>query len=54
MSRADLANYLGLSIETVSRTLGKLQCDGMIVVHGRQVKLIQLEQLKTIAGLGLN
>jgi CRP/FNR family nitrogen fixation transcriptional regulator len=30
MSRQDMADYLGLTIETVSRTLTQLQADGMI------------------------
>jgi CRP/FNR family nitrogen fixation transcriptional regulator len=32
MSRQDMADYLGLTIETVSRTLTQLQADGMIEI----------------------
>jgi CRP/FNR family nitrogen fixation transcriptional regulator len=32
MSRQDIADYLGLTIETVSRTMTQLQDDGMIVL----------------------
>ena len=32
MSRQDMADYLGLTIETVSRTLTQLQVDGMIYI----------------------
>jgi CRP/FNR family nitrogen fixation transcriptional regulator len=32
MSRQDMADYLGLTIETVSRTLTQLQADGMIYI----------------------
>jgi CRP/FNR family nitrogen fixation transcriptional regulator len=32
MSRQDMADYLGLTIETVSRTLTQLQTDGMISI----------------------
>jgi CRP/FNR family nitrogen fixation transcriptional regulator len=32
MSRQDMADYLGLTIETVSRTLTQLQADGVIEI----------------------
>lgn len=41
MSRIDIANYLGLALETVSRGFTRLQEDGLIDVHGRQVTLIE-------------
>jgi CRP/FNR family nitrogen fixation transcriptional regulator len=34
MSRQDMADYLGLTIETISRTLGKLQADGVVEFMG--------------------
>jgi CRP/FNR family nitrogen fixation transcriptional regulator len=34
MSRQDIADYLGLTIETVSRTMTQLQEDGLIELHG--------------------
>lgn len=40
MSREDIASYLGLVIETVSRTLGKMQDDGIIAVHGREIRIL--------------
>lgn len=37
MSRADIGDYLGLSIETVSRSLTQLERDGLIEIpHGRR------------------
>jgi len=40
MSRQDMADFLGLTIETVSRTLTQLQADGLIAFSGcRRVRL---------------
>jgi CRP/FNR family transcriptional regulator, nitrogen fixation regulation protein len=40
MSRQDIADYLGLTIETVSRTLTQLQADGLVRLNGvRRVRL---------------
>jgi CRP/FNR family nitrogen fixation transcriptional regulator len=40
MSRQDMADYLGLTIETVSRTLTQLQADGLVSISGcRHVRL---------------
>src|SRR5581483_3699779 len=40
MSRQDIADYLGLTIETVSRTLTQLQADGLVRLCGvRRVRL---------------
>lgn len=42
MSRQDIADFLGLTIETVSRTLTQMQVDGLIDVSGcRRVRLIR-------------
>lgn len=40
MDRRDIANYLGLTIETVSRTLSALQRDGVIHVRGKNVRIL--------------
>lgn len=37
MSRMDMGNFLGLTIETVSRTLSRLQKDDVISVDGREI-----------------
>lgn len=37
MSRMDIGNFLGLTIETVSRTFSRLQKDGIISVDGREI-----------------
>lgn len=50
LSRTDIADYLGLTIETVSRQLTKLNADGVIDVHNRRVVVNSLEQLSLVAG----
>ena len=41
MTRADIADYLGLTIETVSRTLTALRSDGIIEVPAPSLVLIR-------------
>lgn len=45
MSRQDIASYLGLVIETVSRSFGVLQEEGVIEVHGRELRILQPDRL---------
>jgi CRP/FNR family transcriptional regulator len=49
MSREDIGSYLGLVIETVSRTLSKMQDDGLIAVNGRDVQILNKDRLYGIA-----
>ena len=41
MSRGDIADYLGLTIETVSRTLSRLRADGMIEIPNTTMVVIR-------------
>lgn len=51
MSRLDIADYLGLSIETVSRRLTDLKCKGVIELPSRHTAHVcQLSQLQNMAG----
>jgi CRP/FNR family transcriptional regulator len=45
MSRVDMGNYLGLAVETVSRTLTKLQQRGVIKVEGKEVTILDFDGL---------
>jgi len=46
MSRAEIGNYLGMTLETVSRTFSRLARDGLINVHQRAVKILDAEGLR--------
>lgn len=48
MSRQDIANFLGLTIETVSRQFAELNKDGIITVKNRSIKINDLANLKVI------
>lgn len=49
MSRTDIANYLRLAPETVSRVLRRMQDIGMIIVNRREFVLSQYSQLEQLA-----
>ena len=49
MSREDIARFLGLALETVSRGFTRLQEDGVIAVHGRLVEITHPAELERIA-----
>lgn len=49
MSRADVGNYLGLAVETVSRVLTRFQSAGVIEVHRNKVKIHDAEALGSFA-----
>jgi CRP/FNR family transcriptional regulator, anaerobic regulatory protein len=48
MSRMDIGNFLGLTIETVSRTFSRLQKEGIIDVDGREVVINNHDRLNEI------
>jgi CRP/FNR family transcriptional regulator, anaerobic regulatory protein len=50
MSRLDIGDYLGLTIETVSREISKLRREGQIACEGRRIVLRRMEALQGIAG----
>lgn len=51
MTRGDVADYLGLTIETVSRMFGKLEDSFAIAIERRRVTLCDLPALKEMYGL---
>lgn len=52
MSRGEIANYLGLAMETISRLLARFQQDGLMTVDGREVTLLDLPRLHVVADMG--
>jgi CRP/FNR family transcriptional regulator, anaerobic regulatory protein len=49
MSRQDIADFLGLTIETVSRTLSQLARDKVILVVPEGVRLMNVARLEAMA-----
>lgn len=49
MSRADIGNYLGLAVETVSRILGRFQSQKLVAASGREVNILDLDALLRVA-----
>jgi CRP/FNR family transcriptional regulator len=49
MPRTDIANYLRLAPETISRVLRRLQDEGMIRVHGRDLELSDRARVESLA-----
>jgi CRP/FNR family transcriptional regulator len=50
MTREEIGNYLGLKLETVSRTFSKLQEEGVIAVDQKRLTLVDTNRLREIAG----
>ena len=50
MTRGDIGNYLGLTVETVSRLLGRFQKTNLIEVDGKYIRILDLPALVLLAG----
>lgn len=50
MGRADIADHLGLTVETVSRTLTQLRCQGVIAVELGRISIREGATLAALAG----
>lgn len=49
MTREDIANYLGLASETISRTLSRMQKCGLVKLNKRSVVLLDIPHLHSLA-----
>jgi len=52
MSRSDIANYLGLAVETVSRLFTRFQSAGLIRVERKLIRINDMEGMKRMSGHG--
>ena len=50
MTREEIGSYLGLKLETVSRTFSKFQDDGLLRVHQKHIQIADIGGLKNIMG----
>ena len=53
MTRDEIGSYLGVTLETVSRLFSRFHQLGMIEVHGRTIKLLDLRALQRMLGLSV-
>lgn len=49
MARNDIANFLGLAVETVSRVFTRFQNQGIIRARGREVELLDVDALQMVS-----
>jgi CRP/FNR family transcriptional regulator, anaerobic regulatory protein len=50
MTREEIGSYLGLKLETVSRTFSKFQDDGVLEVRQRHIRILAQDQLAALVG----
>lgn len=51
ITREELSNFVGTATETVIRLLSDYKAEGLVEAQGRKIKLLNVEKIKTIAGL---
>jgi len=52
MSRVDIGNYLGLTVETVSRVFSRMQKLDIMRVDNKEIEILDPEALRKMANLG--
>ncbi|HEY9280536.1 MAG TPA: helix-turn-helix domain-containing protein [Eoetvoesiella sp.] len=50
MSREEIGNYLGLTLETISRLFSRFARESLIRIHQREVQLLDIQGLQELAG----
>ena len=51
MSRADMSNFLGLAVETISRVFTRFQSLGLVEVDGKDISLTDIDKLCDLSSL---
>lgn len=51
MSRVDIGNYLGLTVETVSRILSRMQKMGILRVDNKEIEILDMPGVRGVANL---
>ena len=51
VSRKEIAEFIGMTIENVIRTLSDLRKDGIIKIYGKTIEIVDIERLKKIKEL---
>jgi CRP/FNR family transcriptional regulator len=49
MSREEIGNYLGLTIESISRLLSRLKKQGLLRVANREIELLDITRIRAMA-----
>ncbi|MCB1908876.1 MAG: fumarate/nitrate reduction transcriptional regulator Fnr [Rhodocyclaceae bacterium] len=48
MTRDEIGSYLGLKLETVSRAFSKFQDEGLVAVHQKHIRILDLDGLRQL------
>jgi CRP/FNR family transcriptional regulator, anaerobic regulatory protein len=48
MTRVEIGSYMGLSLETVSRLFSRFHDDGLIDVHQKHIRILDISALKSV------
>lgn len=51
MSRADIGNYMGLTVETVSRVFSRFQKQQLLQVDKKEIEILDMDGLKELANI---
>jgi CRP/FNR family transcriptional regulator len=54
MSRADIGSYLGMQLETVSRTVSMFQARGLLAADRKHIRLLDLQAIEQAFGHALH